>query len=146
MPLSSWSLARRCGLVALLAIRSDLRCLTNQSPGTTSERVEIRAGTVTAAEVFHEARKPAYKVTVDFGAGIGVKRDAQITAIYSAEQLVGRQVIGVVNFPPKQIGPFRSEFLLAGFYRDDGSVVLAAPISQSATGPSWLEPIFWWSS
>ncbi|MEZ6078895.1 MAG: tRNA-binding protein [Pirellulaceae bacterium] len=99
------------------------------------ERVEIRAGTVTAAEVFHEARKPAYKVTVDFGAGIGVKRtSAQITAIYSAEQLVGRQVIGVVNFPPKQIGPFRSEFLLAGFYRDDGSVVLAVPDQPVSNG------------
>lgn len=99
------------------------------------ERVEIRAGTVTAAEVFREARKPAYKVTVDFGAGIGVKRtSAQITAIYSAEQLVGRQVIGVVNFPPKQIGPFLSEFLIAGFYHDDGSVVLAVPDQPVSNG------------
>ena len=92
------------------------------------EQVEMRAGTIVAVLDFPEARKPAYKVTVDFGAEIGVKRtSAQITTLYSKEELLGRQVIGVVNFPVKQIGPFLSEFLIAGFYRDDGSVVLAIP-------------------
>lgn len=92
------------------------------------EQVELRVGTVVAVEDFPEAKKPAYKVTVDFGPELGVKRtSAQITAVYSKEDLVGRQVIGVVNFPPKQIGPMMSEFLLTGFYRDDGAVVLAVP-------------------
>jgi tRNA-binding protein len=92
------------------------------------EAVEMRAGTVVSVEDFPEARKPAYKIAVDFGEGIGVRRtSAQVTAIYSKEELVGRQVMGVLNFPPKQIGPVRSEFLLAGFYREDGAVVLAVP-------------------
>ena len=92
------------------------------------EAIEMRAGTIVQVEDFPEARKPAYKITVDFGAEIGLKRtSAQVKAIYSAAELVGRQVMGVLNFPPKQIGPVRSEFLLAGFYRDDGAVVLAVP-------------------
>jgi len=92
------------------------------------EKVELRAGTIVAAVDFPEARKPAYKVTVDFGTDIGVKRtSAQITLNYTKEELVGRQVIGVLNFPPKQIGPIMSEFLIVGFYRDDGSVILAVP-------------------
>jgi tRNA-binding protein len=92
------------------------------------EAVEMRAGTVVHAEGFPEARKPSYTITVDFGPEIGLKRtSAQVTTIYTAEELVGRQVMGVLNFPPKQIGPFRSEFLLAGFYRHDGAVVLAVP-------------------
>ncbi|MBA2259581.1 MAG: tRNA-binding protein, partial [Acidobacteria bacterium] len=83
---------------------------------------------VVEVDAFPEARKPAYKITVDFGPEIGLKRtSAQVTTIYAAEELLGRQVMGVLNFPPKQIGPFRSEFLLAGFYRDDGAVVLAVP-------------------
>lgn len=99
------------------------------------ERVELRVGTVTLVERFAEARKPAYKVTADFGPGIGVKRtSAQITALYSPEDLVGRQIVGVVNFPCKQIGPFLSEFLLAGFYRDDGAVVLAVPERTVSNG------------
>jgi tRNA-binding protein len=99
------------------------------------ERVELRVGTVTHVERFAEARKAAYKVTVDFGPGLGVKRtSAQITALYSPEELVGRQIVGVVNFPPKQIGPFLSEFLLAGFYRDDGAVVLAVPERTVSNG------------
>ena len=90
--------------------------------------VDLRAGTITGVEDFPQARKPAYKVTVDFGSEIGVKRtSAQITVNYTKNELVGRQVIGVVNFPPKQIGPIMSEFLIAGFYRDDGSVILAVP-------------------
>ncbi|MEJ2469948.1 MAG: tRNA-binding protein [Desulfuromonadales bacterium] len=90
--------------------------------------VELRVGTVLAVEDFPQARKPAYIVTADFGTEIGVLRaSAQITVHYNREELVGRQIIGVVNFPPKQIGPMRSEFLLTGFYRDDNSVVIAIP-------------------
>lgn len=90
--------------------------------------VEMRAGTVLAVEDFPEARKPAYRITVDFGPGVGVRRtSAQVTTVYAKEELIGRQVMGVLNFPPKQIGPMRSEFLLAGFYREDGAVVLAVP-------------------
>jgi tRNA-binding protein len=92
------------------------------------EAVDMRAGTVVSVEDFPEARKPAYKISVDFGPGIGVRRtSAQLTTLYSKDELVGRQVMGVLNFPPKQIGPIRSEFLLAGFYREDGAVVLAVP-------------------
>ncbi len=92
------------------------------------ERVELRAGTIVRVEDFPEARKPAYQIWADFGAELGVRKSsAQVTAIYSKEELVGRQIIGVLNFPPRQIGPFRSEFLVTGFYRDDGSVVLANP-------------------
>ena len=92
------------------------------------EAVEMRAGTIVAVESFPEARKPAFKISVDFGPEIGVRRtSAQVTAVYAQAELVGRQVMGVLNFPPKQIGPVRSEFLLAGFYRDDGAVILAVP-------------------
>lgn len=90
--------------------------------------VEMRAGTVLAVEDFPEAKKPAYRITVDFGPSVGVRRtSAQVTAVYAKEELLGRQIMGVLNFPPKQIGPMRSEFLLAGFYREDGAVVLAVP-------------------
>ncbi|CAN5733850.1 tRNA-binding protein [soil metagenome] len=92
------------------------------------EAVEMRAGTIVKVEDFPEARKPAYLITVDFGANAGIRRtSAQVKVLYAKEELLGRQVMGVLNFPPKQIGPVRSEFLLAGFYRDDGAVVLAVP-------------------
>jgi tRNA-binding protein len=92
------------------------------------ESVELRAGTIVAVEDFPEAKKPAWKLTVDFGPEVGVRRSsARITDLYSKADLLGRQVVGVVNFPPKRIGPFVSECLITGFYREDGTVVLAVP-------------------
>ncbi len=89
------------------------------------EKVLIVAGTVTKVEPFPEARKPAWKVWVDFGRYGEKKTSAQIAALYRAEDLLGRQVVGVINFPEKQIGPFRSQFLLTGFPTDEGVVVTA---------------------
>ena len=92
------------------------------------EAIEMRAGTIIEVADFPEARKPAYRITVDFGPDVGIKRtSAQVTTLYRKEDLVGRQVLGIVNFPVKRIGPMLSEFLLAGFYRHDGAVVLAVP-------------------
>jgi tRNA-binding protein len=92
------------------------------------ERVDIRVGTVTDCVANDGARKPAYVLTVDFGPGIGLKKtSAQLTALYRPEDLIGRQVAAVVNFPPKQIGKFLSEILVLGFPDQDGAVVLIGP-------------------
>ena len=89
-------------------------------------KVDIRVGRITRAEPFPEARKPAFKLWVDFGGDLGVKRSsAQITAHYTLEGLIGRQVVAVVNFPPRQIGPVRSEVLTLGFEDETGAIVLA---------------------
>lgn len=104
-------------------------------PYDTFAEVDIRVGTVIQAEPFPEARRPAYKLTIDFGSEIGVKRSsAQLTANYRFDALVGRQVAAVVNFAPRQIGPFMSEVLVLGFPDAAGAVVLISPDKPVANG------------
>lgn len=99
------------------------------------EKVELRVGTVIEVQDFPEARSPAYKIKADFGSEIGVKKtSARVTELYSKKDLLGKQILGVVNFPPKQIGSFMSEFLLTGFYNNDKQVVLAVPDKNLENG------------
>jgi tRNA-binding protein len=102
-------------------------------------KVEIRVGRILSAEVFAEARKPAYKLQIDFGAEIGLRKSsAQITVHYSPDDLVGKLVVAVVNFPKKQIGPLMSECLVTGFYDAQGDVVLCVPDKPVALGSKLL--------
>ena len=98
-------------------------------------KVDIRTGRVIKAEAFPEARKPAIKMWVDFGGDIGVRKtSAQVTAHYTPESLIGRQVMAVVNFPPRQIGPFMSEILVLGVPDADGEIVLVTPDKETPIG------------
>lgn len=98
-------------------------------------KVELRAGTILEAEVFKEARRPALKLLIDFGLDVGVKKSsAQITDLYDPEVLIGQQVLAVVNFPPKQIGPIMSECLVTGFHNHEGAVVLTMPMQSVPNG------------
>ncbi len=99
------------------------------------EKIEILAGTIEHAETFPKAKKPAYKLTINFGAKAGIKRtSAQITGLYQPENLIGKQVLAVVNFPPKQIADFMSECLVLGVYNSDGNVVLLQPDQKVENG------------
>ncbi len=103
------------------------------------QKVELRVGRIVLAERFPEARKPAYKLTLDFGGGVGLKRSsAQITHLYTPEELVGKLVVAVVNFPVKQIGPFLSECLVTGFYNENGEVALCVPDKPVPIGAKLL--------
>jgi tRNA-binding protein len=99
------------------------------------ERVDLRVGTIVAAEIFNEAIKPAIKMQIDFGAEIGIKKSsAQITDHYDPQTLIGNQITAVVIFPKKQIGPFMSECLVTGFTQPDGSIILAIPEKKAVNG------------
>jgi len=99
------------------------------------EKVQLCAGTIISVDEFPEARRPAWKLTIDFGEEIGTRRSsAQITDLYTAEKLMGMQVMAVVNFPKKQIGPFMSECLVTGMPREDGAIVLVSPQEPVVNG------------
>mgnify|MGYP001195774066 FL=1 len=102
-------------------------------------KVELRVGRIISASVFKEARKPAYVLQVDFGEEIGTKKSsAQITALYRPEDLIGKQVVAVVNFPRKQIGPLMSECLVTGFHNENGEVALCVPDKEVPLGTKLL--------
>jgi tRNA-binding protein len=103
------------------------------------EKIELRVGRIIAADPFPEARKPAYVLRIDFGEALGVRKSsAQITALYAAEELVGRLVVAVINFPAKQIGPLMSECLVTGFHNADGEVALCVPDREVPLGTKLL--------
>jgi len=102
-------------------------------------KIELRTGIIRDAQPFPEARNPAYILKVDFGEELGIKKSsAQITDLYSTDELIGKTVVAVVNFPPKQIGPIMSECLVTGFYREDGNVVLCVPDKEVPAGTKLL--------
>lgn len=102
-------------------------------------KVEMRVGRILTAELFPEARKPAYKLLIDFGADIGTRKSsAQITALYAPDELIGKLVVAVVNFPKKQIGPFMSECLVTGFHGENGEVALCVPDTSVPLGAKLL--------
>ncbi|MFQ6334747.1 tRNA-binding protein [Methylophilus sp. 3sh_L] len=111
----------------------------NQIEWNDFTKVELRVGRVISAEVFAEARKPAYKLHIDFGTVIGMRKSsAQITAHYTPENLIGKLVVAVVNFPPKQIGPLMSECLVTGFHDAEGRVTLCVPEHEVPLGTKLL--------
>ncbi|MBI96042.1 tRNA-binding protein [bacterium] len=98
-------------------------------------KVELTAGTIVDVQDFAEARNPSYKIWVNFGEEIGTRKSsAQVTKLYTKEELIGKQIIGVTNFPPKQVGPFMSEFLVTGFVLEDGEVVLSTTDKKIPNG------------
>lgn len=102
-------------------------------------RIELRVGRIVSAETFPEARKPAYRLLIDFGDELGVKKSsARITDLYTLDELPGKLVVAVVNFPPKQIGPFMSECLVTGFHDPDGRVALCVPEKEVPPGTKLL--------
>jgi tRNA-binding protein len=111
----------------------------NQIEWNDFTKVELRVGRVLSAEAFPEARKPAYKLQIDFGPEIGMRKSsAQITAHYTLQNLIGKLVVAVVNFPAKQIGPFMSECLVTGFHDADGNVTLCMPEHEVPLGTKLL--------